>query len=66
MRLADGDALTVEALTWMREGRSGETELGPGDLVLVTNGSMTAGSALGSTDTAPVLDTSGDAGSWRL
>ncbi|MFI6542481.1 oleate hydratase [Streptomyces prunicolor] len=66
LRLAEGDALTVEALTWTREGRSEVTELRPGDLVLVTNGSMTADSTLGSTDTAPVLDTSGAAGSWRL
>lgn len=66
LRLAEGDALTVEAFTWTREGRSEETVLAPGDLVLVTNGSMTADSTLGSTDTAPVLDTSGAAGAWQL
>ncbi|MFE9600138.1 oleate hydratase [Streptomyces hokutonensis] len=66
LRLAEGDGLTVEALTWTREGRSEETVLAPGDLVLVTNGSMTADSTLGSTHTAPVLDTSGAAGAWQL
>ncbi|RII14203.1 Oleate hydratase [Streptomyces sp. YIM 130001] len=66
LRLADGDALTVEGITWTRGGHSEEVELGPDDLVLVTNGSMTADSTLGSTDAAPVLDTSKSSGSWKL
>ncbi|MET9319335.1 oleate hydratase [Streptomyces sp. NPDC003038] len=66
LRLAAGDALTVEALGWERDGESGETPIGPDDLVMVTNGSMTADSTLGDTDTAPVLDTSRTAGAWRL
>lgn len=62
-----GEALTVEAITVARAGgRVEEIPVGPDDLVMVTNGSMTAGSALGSTDAAPVLDTSGSGGSWNL
>jgi oleate hydratase len=66
LRLAEGDALTVEAIAVTREGRSEEIALEDGDLVMVTNGSMTADSTLGSTDTAPVLDTSGSSGAWQL
>ncbi|MFD9406400.1 oleate hydratase [Streptomyces sp. NPDC059989] len=67
LRLAAGDALTVEAVEWQRDGRSGRTEVGPGDLVMVTNGSMTADSTLGTTDAAPPApDTSRESGSWRL
>ncbi|MFE9403385.1 oleate hydratase [Streptomyces sp. NPDC006530] len=66
VRLAEGDALTATGLTWTRNGLSEEVTLGPGDLVMVTNGSMTANSTLGSTTRAPVLDTSGSSGSWHL
>lgn len=69
LRLADGDELTVEALTWERGGKTGETGetvIGPEDLVLVTNGSMTANSTLGSTDTVPALDTASPSGAWQL
>jgi oleate hydratase len=58
--------LTVSAVRWTRNGADEEVPTDPQDLVFVTNGSMTADSTLGSTDTAPVLDTSHKAGSWRL
>lgn len=61
-----GDTLSVTAIAVTRGGRSEEISVAPDDLVMVTNGSMTANSTLGSTDTAPVLDTTGSAGSWRL
>ncbi|MDG4863348.1 oleate hydratase [Streptomyces sp. T-3] len=64
--LAAGDALTVESITWTRSGQNETTEIGPDDLVMVTNGSMTANSTTGGTDAAPALDTSGAGGSWRL
>ncbi|WP_424217428.1 oleate hydratase (plasmid) [Streptomyces sp. BI20] len=64
--LAPGDALTVTALTCEENGRTERIELGPEDLVMITNGSMTAGSALGSTDAAPVLDPAEAGASWRL
>jgi oleate hydratase len=64
--LADGDALTVETITVVRGGATETIAVGPDDLVMVTNGSMTANSTLGSTTTAPVLDASADSGAWRL
>lgn len=64
--LTDGDELTVRALTWTRGGTEETVDLAPDDLVMVTNGSMTADSTLGATDRVPDLDTSGTAGAWRL
>ncbi|MFI9103359.1 oleate hydratase [Streptomyces fildesensis] len=64
--LAPGDALTVETITWVRDGKTEVVTLDAGDLAMVTNGSMTANSTLGSTDAAPVLDTNGTSGSWQL
>jgi oleate hydratase len=61
-----GDTLTVEAILHERGGEAQEIALGPDDLVMVTNGSMTASSTLGSTTTAPVLDRSGTSGAWQL
>ncbi|WP_188279499.1 oleate hydratase [Streptomyces sp. CBMA29] len=66
LRLAPGDDLTVEAISWERGGATEETAIGPDDLVMVTNGSMTANSTLGGTDTVPALDTTSAAGSWAL
>jgi oleate hydratase len=66
LRLAPGDALTAQAITWTRGGKAEETPIGPRDLVMVTNGSMTANSTLGSTDTVPALDTATSSGSWAL
>ncbi|MFI1224472.1 MULTISPECIES: oleate hydratase [unclassified Streptomyces] len=66
LRLAPGDGLSVEAIAWDRAGQSEETPLDADDLVMVTNGSMTADSALGSTTAAPVLDTTSSSGAWRL
>ncbi|MFE3188284.1 oleate hydratase [Nocardia sp. NPDC059240] len=66
VRLADGDALTVTGLTCLSGGKTEDITIGPDDLVMVTNGSMTANSTLASTDTVPALDTSGSSGSWQL
>ncbi|WP_405485005.1 oleate hydratase [Nocardia sp. NBC_00511] len=66
VKLADGKALTAEALTVVSDGKTQEITLGKGDLLMITNGSMTADSTLGSTDKAPILDTSGSAGAWQL
>lgn len=64
---AAGEALTVEAVEWRRGAEAGRFDVGPDDLVMVTNGSMTAGSTLGRTDAAPpVPDTSRESGAWRL
>ncbi|MFD9261267.1 oleate hydratase [Streptomyces sp. NPDC059538] len=64
--LADGDAITLTALTCTRDGATERIPVAPEDLVFVTNGSMTANSTLGSTDAAPVRDTSAPDASWRL
>jgi oleate hydratase len=66
IRLAEGEQLTAQALTWVRGGKTEEIPIGPDDLVMVTNGSMTADSTLGATGAAPVLDTSASSGAWAL
>jgi len=58
--------LSAAAFLIREGGRPKEIALGPDDLVFVTDGSMTANSTLGSTDAAPVIDTSRSAGSWCL
>jgi oleate hydratase len=57
---------TVEQIVFQRNGESGEIAVRPNDRVLVTLGSMTEGSSLGSMDTAPALDGKSDGGAWRL
>ncbi len=64
--LTEGDELTVRSLTWTRGGTAETVDIAPDDLVMVTNGSMTANSTLGATDRVPALDTSGSSGAWRL
>ncbi|MET9700869.1 oleate hydratase [Streptomyces sp. NPDC006529] len=67
VELADGDGITATALLLSRAGGAPERiPLAPEDLVFVTNGSMTANSTLGTTDTPAVLDTSAPDASWQL
>jgi oleate hydratase len=66
LEFASGDKLTVTGLHWTRDGKDEQIAIGPGDLVMVTNGSMTADSTLGSTTEAPTLDVSGSSGAWAL
>jgi oleate hydratase len=66
LTLADGVDITVNAIACTRDGATEQIPVDPDDLVFVTNGSMTANSTLGSTDTAAVLDTSGPDDSWQL
>ncbi|MDD9380875.1 oleate hydratase [Streptomyces sp. ZAF1911] len=66
VELADGEGTTVTALACTREGADLRIPVAAEDLVFVTNGSMTANSTLGSTDTPAVLDTSAPDASWRL
>lgn len=56
----------VERLRYLRDGVPGEIAVGPNDLVFVTNGSMTAGSSLGSMTSSPGLQTNAEGGSWAL
>ena len=61
-----GGLKTVEQIVFQRGGQSGEILVGQNDRVLVTLGSMTEGSSLGSMDTAPVLDGKAVGGAWAL
>ncbi|MCZ4122752.1 oleate hydratase [Streptomyces sp. H39-S7] len=66
LTFAQGEGTTVERILYTRDGHRERREVGPEDLVFVTNGSMTANSSLGSDTAAPVPDTSGSSGAWRL
>ena len=56
----------VQRISCLRDGSPGEIEVGEGDLVIVTLGSMTADSSLGSMTSAPALKTETVGGSWAL
>lgn len=60
------DKKTVERIHYLRDGKEEEIRVEAHDLVLVTIGSMTADSSLGSMTTAPRLITDKADGSWRL
>jgi oleate hydratase len=60
----EADRKTVERIVYTRNGLSGEVEVGKNDFVIVTLGSMTEASSLGSMDSAPVLN--GQNRRWRL
>ncbi len=57
---------TVEKIYYTSGGKGGEIKIGATDLVIVTNGSMTADSSLGSMKSAPVLVTNKKDGAWTL
>jgi len=56
----------VESIHYLRNGASTKLEVETGDLVFVTNGSMTAASSLGSMSTAASLGSKEVGGSWAL
>jgi len=58
--------LTVTHIAYNRGGKDGRIAVEPHDYVLVTLGSMTEASSLGGMDSAPVLNSKPDAGSWAL
>ena len=65
--LSDHDGKTiVNRIAYERDGKVGEIVVGANDYVLVTLGSMTEASSLGTMDTAPVLKSKRDGGSWSL
>lgn len=66
LTFADGPSTTVTGITWERNGETEQVPLGPDDIVMVTNGSMTADSTIGATDAPAVLDTSKSSGAWAL
>ena len=57
---------TVERIAFQRPGSEGAIAVSPRDYVLVTLGSMTEASSLGTMDTAPMLGTKRDGGAWTL
>lgn len=63
---AAGSDITVNSLQYNTAGTEGEIPVGRGDLVFVTNGSMTADKTFGSMTKAPVMDRSKQSGAWRL
>jgi oleate hydratase len=60
--VANGTSKTVERVVFQRPGAEGAIIVGPRDYVLVTVGSMTKASRLGSMDAAPMLGTKHDGG----
>lgn len=56
----------MRRIACLRDGVPSDIEVGESDLVIVTNGSMTADSSLGSMTSAPVLKTEKTGGSWAL
>lgn len=60
----DSSDITVTTIHYVKEGAAGTIELNEGDLVIVTNGSMTEGYSLGSMTKAPSLN--GKGSSWKL
>jgi oleate hydratase len=57
---------TVTHITYERDGKAGEIAVGTNDHVLVTLGSMTEASSLGTMDTAPALNGKEVGGAWTL
>jgi oleate hydratase len=60
------DTKTVERLHYTRDEASQIQDVQPQDLVLMTNGSMTANSSLGTMTSAPVLNAATGDGAWSL
>jgi oleate hydratase len=57
---------SVDRIAVCRAGIAGELAVTPRDYVLVTLGSMTEASSLGTMDTAPAVRTKQDGGAWTL
>jgi oleate hydratase len=62
----DSGQTRVERIDYERGGRPGEIAVGPEDFVIVTLGSMTEASSLGSMDSAPILSGEAGGGAWML
>ena len=62
----DSEGYTVERILCDRGDHKEEIAVAKRDLVMVTLGSMTEGSSLGSMDSAPVLNDKSTGGSWAL
>ncbi|MDR3494428.1 MAG: oleate hydratase [Ancalomicrobiaceae bacterium] len=62
----DADGLAPVRIDFTSGGSSRQIAVGPTDLVLITLGSMTEASSLGSMEAPPVLNGKSDGGSWAL
>lgn len=62
----EGDRKIVDRIVYTLAGISCETKVDAKDYVIVTLGSMTEASSLGSMDSAPVLNSKTDGGAWTL
>ena len=62
----DADEKRVERIAYERGGRSGEIAVSPDDYVIVTLGSMTEASSLGTPCSAPILKGKANGGAWTL
>jgi oleate hydratase len=60
------DKIKVNSLEYASEEGTTTVAVAPGDLVFVTNGSMTAGKSFGSMTSAPAKDREGRNGAWQL
>jgi oleate hydratase len=56
----------VASIIFEQDGEPGEIAVKTGDYVLVTLGSMTAASSLGTNETAPLVDARDHGGAWQL
>jgi oleate hydratase len=62
----DYEGRSVERISYQQDGRAEEIWVKKSDLVIVTLGSMTEGSSLGSMSSAPILKDKRDGGAWTL
>ncbi len=62
----DANGYAVESIVYERDGRREAVRVREQDRVIVTLGSMTEASSLGSMDSAPVLKGKSDGGAWSL
>jgi oleate hydratase len=61
-----GNEITVSSIQISASGTDGEISVEKGDLVFVTNGSMTADKSFGSMTEAPAMERGKQSGAWRL
>jgi len=62
----DGKEKVATRIRYRADGKEGDIDLTPDDLVFVTNGSMTADTTYGSSTTVPALQTEKHGGAWKL
>jgi oleate hydratase len=67
LRLGEHDGKKiVERILLERKDKAGEIAIGTSDLILITLGSMTEASSLGSMDSVPLLKGKAEGGAWTL